>query len=375
MTAIAGVPDLSQVLSWPTDHLTEAADHWENVGARTYAVAHQVWRDALTVDWQGEGADALRMATHADMRATSDVADQLQAAAKVARAGVSDLQAARSRLRSAVLDANAAGFDVEEEMSVIDSSTGGSAAQRAAREAHARALAADIRQRAAQLLALDQQVAGRVTAAVAGIRDAFPQHPPFRSSPKDIRAHTVDNHTFKQDPPPQPWQPPPPPYPQGPPVGPGLPPEGLRPPVDGPLTTGPASRPTIASKGGQSLWDKDGGEWRYDPGQDSRHYPHWDYNPHAQKFDQWRNVGINDLPTHKEGVPSPRSGTVGPPPAAPADARGPHPQRAAAARGVGVGRREATTVCAPSAVGEGLAARSPEVLATSCVSHYGVSPE
>ncbi len=208
MAVVAAFPDLSQLLSWPTEHLTEAADHWEAVGARSYGVAHQVWRDALSVDWRGRGAEALRTVTHSDMVATSGVADQLQAAAKAARGDASDLHAARSRLRYAVRDANAAGFDVNEEMSVIDRSAGGSAAQRAAREAQAQALAADIRQRAAQLVALDQQVAGRVTAAVAGIRDTFPQSPaPDTPSPRKPRIQSVDNHTFKQRPPQPPQYP------------------------------------------------------------------------------------------------------------------------------------------------------------------------
>jgi hypothetical protein len=213
MATVTAFPDLSQLLSWPTEHLNEAAEHWDTVGGRSYGVAHQVWRDALSVDWQGEGAEALRMATHKDMVATSRVADQLQTAAKVARGGAADLYAARTRVRYAVRDANTAGFDVDEEMSVIDRSTGGSSAQRAAREAQAQALAADIRQRATQLVALDQQVAGRVSAAVAGIRDTFPQSPAPETPPRKPDIHSVDNHTFKQDPPPppdpggdQPWK-------------------------------------------------------------------------------------------------------------------------------------------------------------------------
>jgi hypothetical protein len=203
MSAVAGVPSLSQLVAWPTGHLTEAADHWEAIGARSYGVANQVWRDALSIDWHGEGAEALRTATHADMLTTSAVADKLQVAANVARSGAGDLYAARSRVRYAVQDANAAGFDVDDDMSVIDRSTAGSAAQRAARQAQAQALAGDIRQRAAQLVALDQQVAGKVTAAVAGIRDTFPQAPSTTPPPKPkIRA--VDNHTFKQDPAPPP---------------------------------------------------------------------------------------------------------------------------------------------------------------------------
>lgn len=204
MATVAGFPDLSQLLSWPTEHLTEAADHWEAVGARSYGVAHQVWRDVLSVDWHGQGAEALRTATHTDMAATSRVADQLQAAAKTARGGASDLHAARSRLRYAVRDANTAGFDVDEEMSVIDRSALGSAAQRAARQAQAQALAANIRRRAVQLVALDQEIAGRVTGAVAGIRDTFPQSPPA-ATPRKPEIRGVDNHTYKQEPPPTPY--------------------------------------------------------------------------------------------------------------------------------------------------------------------------
>ncbi|WP_442931944.1 hypothetical protein [Mycobacterium sp. 050134] len=204
MAVVAAVPDLSQLLAWPTAHLTQAADHWETVGARSYRVAHQVWRDALTVDWQGCGAEALRMATRSDMVATSAVADQLQAAAKVARGGASDLAAARSRVRHTVRDANAAGFDVDEDGSVFDRSSGGSGAWRAARQAQAQTLSADIRQRAMQLVSLDQQVAGKVTAAMAGIRDTFPQSPAPPKPPPKPKIHAVDNHTFKQDPAPPP---------------------------------------------------------------------------------------------------------------------------------------------------------------------------
>lgn len=108
-------------------------------------------------------------------------------------------------------------FDVGEDLSVTDRMTGGSAAQRAARQAEAQTLAGDIRQRAAQLLALDQQVAGKVTAAVAGIRSTFSPSPALDIPPKDNRVHAVDRH-WKQDPAPPPgpktdppWQDRPPP--------------------------------------------------------------------------------------------------------------------------------------------------------------------
>ncbi|MFZ0231308.1 MAG: hypothetical protein WA622_05470 [Mycobacterium sp.] len=140
MSAVATPPSLSQLLDWPTEHLTDAAEHWEAVAERNYGLANQVWQDASFVDWQGNAADALRTATHSDMIAASAAADQLQTAAKVARSGAADLYAASSRLLYALEDAQSAGFDVHEEGSVVDRSTGGSAAERAAGQSGGAAL-------------------------------------------------------------------------------------------------------------------------------------------------------------------------------------------------------------------------------------------
>jgi hypothetical protein len=206
MAAVAGAPGLSALLAWPTKHLTEAAVHWETVGERSYGVAHGVWSDALTVDWRGEAAEALRTDTHADMMTTSAVVDQLQEAASVARSGASELEAARSQMRYAVEDARSAGFEVGEDLSVTDRMSGGSAAQRVARQAAAQAFAGNIGGRAAQLVSVDAQVAGRITAAVVGVGSTFPSTP---SANGQVRA--VDNRTFKQGP-----NQPPPPSPKGP---------------------------------------------------------------------------------------------------------------------------------------------------------------
>jgi hypothetical protein len=205
MVAVAEVPGLSALLTWPTDHLTEAAGHWDAVGERSFGVAHGVWSDALVADWRGEAADALRTDTHADLMTTSGVADQLQQAATIARGGASELQAARSQVRYAVEDARSAGFVVGEDLSVTDRMSGGSAAQRAARQAAAQTFVGDIGGRAAQLASLDAQVAARITAAVAGVGATFAQR-----SPGNGRVRAVDSRTFKQAPPP------PTPSPKGP---------------------------------------------------------------------------------------------------------------------------------------------------------------
>jgi hypothetical protein len=202
MSAVAGVPGLSALLAWPTEHLTEAADHWDSVAERSYGVAHQVWRDALSADWQGETAEALRTATRADLQTTNTAVDQLQAASSVARSGASDLDAARSRVRYAVEDARTAGFEVGEDLSVTDRMTGGSAGERTARQAAAQAFAGKIGQRATQLVGLDAQVASNITASVAGIGNTFAQTPAPVAPPTDSSVRPVDNRMFKQDPPP-----------------------------------------------------------------------------------------------------------------------------------------------------------------------------
>jgi len=201
MSAATAFPSLSQLLAWSTEHLTEAADFWTSAGDRCYYVANQVWRDSLAVDWQGVAADALRSDTHADMLTTSAVADQLHAAGKVARRGASDLSAAHSRIRYAVDDARAADFTVTEDLSVTDRLTAESPAQRTARQVQAHAFAMDIRQRAMQLVGLDEEVAGKIITAVAGIRTAFPQNTIAGAPPKSNLVRAVD---WKQDPAPVP---------------------------------------------------------------------------------------------------------------------------------------------------------------------------
>lgn len=196
--------NLSALLDWRTDHLIEGASRWENAIERSYGLAHQVWRESLSVDWDGQAAETLRTATYADMQTTGAVADQLQAAARVARSGASELCAARSRLRYAVEDARTAGFDVGEDLSLTDRLISRSPGLRTARAAEQQAFAGDIRRLAAELVVLDAHVAGQVTAATAGIGDSFRQHSARSAAPlkDDGGIQTVDR-TWALDPPPR----------------------------------------------------------------------------------------------------------------------------------------------------------------------------
>lgn len=81
----------------------------------------------------------------------------------------------------------------------------------------------------------------------------------------------------------------------------GLPPEGVRPPIPAAdqCKPGPASRPSERDKGGQSLWDPNGGEWRWFPG-DKWHNPHWDHNAHDGQNSPWVNIPHGGLPPVKK---------------------------------------------------------------------------
>jgi hypothetical protein len=176
--AIGPLPGLSELMNWPTEHLTEAADHWTATANRWYEIFTQIWQDSLSVDWQGNTIEQLHTRTYADRTKVIGLTDQLYEAATVARTGASDLEATKSRVRYAVEDARAAGFDVKEDRSVTDRSFGGPAARRAVRRTQAETFAGDIHQRAVQLVGLDQQVGDKITTALGGIRDiTFPEAP------------------------------------------------------------------------------------------------------------------------------------------------------------------------------------------------------
>jgi hypothetical protein len=162
-------PGLSELMDWPTEHLIEAARRWTATADRWTGVFTQVWQDSLSVDWDGAAAAALQTRTTGDKPKVEALSDHLYAAVKVARSGASDLQTASSRLVYAVEDAHAAGFDVGKDCSITDRQHSATAAQRAERHAQAQTFAADIGRRATHLVALDQQVAGRITGALSGV--------------------------------------------------------------------------------------------------------------------------------------------------------------------------------------------------------------
>ena len=204
-TALAA-PTLSQLRAWNTEHLESAATQWERTADTWEHAFTAIHRETPTpggTPWSGAGADAAVMRTGTDRLAAVGAAESLYAAAGAARYGAGEIAGARQLALQAVAEAQAAGFDVREDLSVI-SRQPVPAALHAATQAQAHAHAANIRAQAAALLAVDQQVADDVSAAIAGVSSAqFGDTPVAPADPqqnKDPTIQLVDNHTFKDSP-------------------------------------------------------------------------------------------------------------------------------------------------------------------------------
>src|ERR1700759_1285522 len=160
----AGLPTLSQIHAWGVDHLIEAAAHWDSTAERWDTVYREVWQQSLGMDWQGQARDALIDRTVADSAMVSSKADQLREASLNARKGAGDISAAQRSVLYKVDDANQVGFVVGEDLSLADTRRSRDGAELATRRAQAQALSADIRSRAAQLLAADSEVGAKLSA-------------------------------------------------------------------------------------------------------------------------------------------------------------------------------------------------------------------
>lgn len=294
------LPTLSQIRNWDTGHLSQAADEWEAEAQRWETTFEQNYQRLAETDWKGQAREAAMERAGLDLVKVRGPAWQLREAATAARYGFTQQNGAKESALDAVADAEQAGFNPTEDLSVTDRHISGSAAMRAARQAEGQALAAQIRHRAALLVASNQEIAAKIAAAAGNVGEfSFDEPTGATTTPstkKNNGIQLVDNKTWKQDPPPPPPQ------------EPGLPPEGVRPPVPGKLTPGPPSRPSEQRRGREHLWDENGGEWRYHP-DDKWHNPHWDYNPHNRPNPEWEEIPIGGLPPLK-GTPGPLAPSV-----------------------------------------------------------------
>lgn len=195
----AGVPSLSQICGWDTQHLSRAAsdwagtvEHWED----SFTAVHRGTLSPGGTVWEGQAAEAAQERSFADLVKVRGLADSLQEAAAVARRGADQLDYLKRHPIEAIDEAKRAGFEVGEDLSVTSRVRGGDLFEQAARAAQARQLAAVIAARAVALSTADKDIAAKIARVTTDLADHG-----FAEPPEDRTVQAVD---FKQAPPPFP---------------------------------------------------------------------------------------------------------------------------------------------------------------------------
>jgi hypothetical protein len=193
----AGLPNLSQILGWDTEHLSRAAVDWVSAAQHWEGTFDNLHRGTLSPGggvWEGAAADAAQDRTFGDLVKVRGLSDTLQEASAIARRGVEQLDYLKRNAIEAINDARGAGFTVGEGLSVTDTSKFAGLRVGQA-EQHASTIAA----RAAALAAADNQIAAKITTTTAALSDHG-----FTERPEDKTVQAVD---FKEAPPPDPSYP------------------------------------------------------------------------------------------------------------------------------------------------------------------------
>lgn len=173
------LPTLTQIQTWRAEHLDAAADEWmQRADAwekACSAVVQEVSQPGGT-PWDGAAAEAAAQRVTGDRHAVLDAADSLNSAAAIASAGAVHIRIARQVALDNVRAALSAGFDVEDDLTIVDTTMSLSSARQ--REAVALRHAESIWRAADVLVATDRSVAGRLVEAIKGLESLrFPAEP------------------------------------------------------------------------------------------------------------------------------------------------------------------------------------------------------
>jgi len=159
----------SRIESWDTTHLENATARWRATATELEGHFEQLCQHVLApggTEWEGDAKDAaLERATQNlnTVRAAGDIA---RSAADLAENSSADISAAKRDALQSISDAEADGFEVNEDLSVRDTSRV-DVSTMAARYTAAREHAENIQWNANQLLATDTLIGRRLTAKAA----------------------------------------------------------------------------------------------------------------------------------------------------------------------------------------------------------------
>lgn len=161
------LPTVTQINNWDVQHLIDAAAYWARTADLWDETFHDVWQTTLhpggTI-WDGTAADAAQDLTWRDLVRVRGCAEALRLTARIAGNGAESLSDVKRLTLSAIDDAQRAGFTVAEDLSVTKENNSAKA------EDHAE----DIKHLAANLVALDHDIARRLHNASLGISEGIP---------------------------------------------------------------------------------------------------------------------------------------------------------------------------------------------------------
>jgi hypothetical protein len=164
-----GVPSLSTIETWDTQHLMSAARSWTATATLWEDSFTAVYQGALqpggTV-WEGHAAEDAQERAFVDLVTVRRLSDSLTEAAEIARRGADRLDYLKRDALDAIQQARATGFTVGEDLSVSDNSLLTAGPALAARQSQAQLFAADIYTRAAALSLADNEIAAKIAATI-----------------------------------------------------------------------------------------------------------------------------------------------------------------------------------------------------------------
>jgi hypothetical protein len=162
---------LSAIQRYNVDHLLEGATYWES--------SHQAWithfsgarQEVQGLGWQGPGGEGALVQSVRDENTAYDAAMVAQAAGASAQTSAASLMFLKQTVLGYVEAAQAAGFEVNDDLSVQDTMrTYPNASMAIARQRQAEIHAADIGYAAQALQAHDAQVAATLQAHSAALQ-------------------------------------------------------------------------------------------------------------------------------------------------------------------------------------------------------------
>ncbi|WP_258043840.1 hypothetical protein [Mycobacterium kansasii] len=139
------IPTQAALRAYTVSHLIENAAHWRELAARRRSVVGTIKSQADSLDWQGQGDEAMKAAMARHAITAEQQAELLDTAAASAEDGAAVLHQQKHSIFATVEQANQSGFAVAEGWTAIDAMYAPGSMGWYARQPTAQAISADLR--------------------------------------------------------------------------------------------------------------------------------------------------------------------------------------------------------------------------------------